>query len=155
MTNLLNHLNFAQLLMAYFFRQKLNIADLTVLTAQPKKILIYEPEEYVFALYRYYLTAHSFDVYNCPKLSEARDKVSSWKPHVIIFNADCLSPSTMVQLGRLFSDLSFDFPGLRLISTGLSGEQQVKELMAMGVSSHINTRFSRPHDLVHIVRSIL
>ena len=55
--------------MAYLFKQKLQINELAGLSQPNFRVLVYEPEEYLGALYAHYLAAHNFDIRHCPDLA--------------------------------------------------------------------------------------
>jgi len=138
--------------MAYIFKQKINLADLAALGQEPKKVLIYEPESELGALYAHYLRAHNFDIRHCPYLASIRQFIAEFEPHLLIFNAE--SSQALLEISRVSRNFPAGFP--RLISTGynLSG-QKIGELMSAGVASHINRKLSRPQDLAILVETIL
>jgi len=140
--------------MAYFFKQKLNLADLAGLSAAPKRILIYEPEDYLAALYAYYLRLHNFDIKHCPNLSQVGQMTTAFRPHLLIFAADGLWNG--VKTSGLILSLSRKFPDLHFLTTGYNlSHQGIKEFMSAGVESHLNRRLSRPQDIVEIVSTLL
>ena len=140
--------------MAYLFKQKLNLSDLAGLARDRKRILIYEPEEYLGTLYSHYLRTHNFDIKHCPDLKRLREYIITFEPDLLIFSLglgdgfpkDFLTPNRLIK----------EFPNLKIISTGYNlSSQKIGELMATGVVSHINRRLSRPQDLALIVKTIL
>lgn len=142
--------------MAYLFKQKLNIAELADISRRPKKVLIYEPEEYLSALYQHYLRRHNFDVKHCPDLGMIREATSSFLPDVLVFSLDGQTNPPASRSLRLLANLVLGFPFLRLVSIGSSSHNSlVKELMTAGVLGHINRQLSRPQDLAIVVKSIL
>jgi hypothetical protein len=142
--------------MAYLFRQKLNILELAGREAGLRRVLIYEPEEYLGALYRHYLRMHNFDVKHCPVLGQARQAIADFEPDVFVFCADSESAGTASEIWKLLPYLGADFPGLRMVSTGLNSSNEIiRRLMEAGVLGHINRKLSRPQDLAIVVKSIL
>jgi hypothetical protein len=140
--------------MAYIFKQKLKLSDLASLAIAPKRVLIYEPEKDLAALYAYYLSEQNFEIKHCLDFEAIRQSVINFQPNLLIFSTD--SPDNLPKI-RLFPvALIKEFPSLRVISTGynLSG-QGIGELMAIGVISHINRRLSRPQDLAILVTTLL
>jgi hypothetical protein len=138
----------------YLFRQKLNLVDLAGLAVRPKRILIYEPEDYLAALYAHYLRAHNFDIKHCPNLNEIAGEITSFQPHLVIFSTDRVGqrakfPGLILSLSRKFPDLHFLTTGYNLSHEG------IKELMSAGVESHLNRRLSRPQDIPVLVETIL
>ena len=135
--------------MAYLFKQKLNIADLVSAGQIRKKVLIYEPEEYLSALYAHYLQKHNFDVKHCPDLANLREAIVNFEPHIFVFCSDA-------PIFKLLPQLNSCLPGMHLVSTGLNcSHERLNELMSAGVLNHLNRRLSRPQDLVVIINSIL
>jgi hypothetical protein len=113
--------------------------------------VIFEPEEYLAALYGYYLREHNFDIKHCPDIDKLRSLIISFQPELLVLNADVPGKVSVIPAG-----LINEFPDLKVISTGynLNG-QGIGELMANGVICHINRRLSRPQDLVILVETIL
>lgn len=140
--------------MAYIFKQKLNLADLAGLDVLPKRILIYEPKDYLAELYAHYLRLHNFDIMHCPNLSEVSKMIAGFKPHLLIFCAD--GQDAALKTSGMISVLSRRFPDLRLLTTAHDlSRQGINDLMGAGVVSHLNRRLSRPQDIVHIVETLL
>ena len=138
----------------YLFKQKLNLADLAGLTILPKRILIYEPETYLAALYAHYLRLHNFDIKHCPDLRGIHQLILSFQPHLLIFCAD--DHKIAAEFPGLVLSLSRRFPDLHFLATGYNlSHQGIKELMSAGVQSHLNRRLCRPQDIVHIVETLL
>ncbi len=140
--------------MAYIFKQKLNLTDLAGLTILPKRILIYEPEIYLAALYAHYLRQHNFDIRNCFNLDKVNGMIISFQPHLLIFCTDGLkapfkAPGLILALSRKFPNLSF-----LTIARELS-HQGTKDLMDAGVLGHLNRSLSRPQDVVEVVKTLL
>ena len=140
--------------MVYLFKQKFNFAELAGLAVLPKRILIYEPEDYLAALYAHYLRLHNFDIKDCPNLGEINEIIMSFKPHLLIFCADGVRESS--QFPGMILSLSRRFPDLHFLATGYNlSHQGIKELMSAGVESHLNRRLSRPQDITVLVKTIL
>lgn len=136
--------------MAYMFKQKLSLEELVNLPKAGRRVLVYEPNEYLGALYRHYLRAHNFDVRHCPDLALLKQALAVFGPNLLVFSADDLRPE------RAIKDFSAEFPGLKIITTAYNlNHEAVGELLAAGVLSHINRRFSRPQDLVVLAGSLI
>ncbi len=128
--------------MAYLYRQKLKISDLVNLPTKANRIVIYEPEDYLGALYGHYLAYHDFDVRHCANLLELKETVSGFFPDILVFSADQGGFKLHLQ------SLTQDFPQLKVVTTAYNWtHQEIADLMSLGVLSHINRRFSRPTDL--------
>ena len=132
--------------MAYLFKEQFHIFELANL-APRKKLLIFEPEEYLAGLYALYLQ-DDFQVSHCQAFEQVKPSILNFNPHVLVYNIDHDSAV------RALLDLKTAFPRLLLFSTGLSANK-LKELMEAGVIGHINRKFSRPQDLAVIVKSVL
>ncbi|MFI5205459.1 MAG: hypothetical protein ACHQVK_00815 [Candidatus Paceibacterales bacterium] len=140
--------------MPYINKQKFQIHDLADIAQRPKRIVIYEPEEYLAALYAHYLRQHSFDVKHCPDLGLLKQLMLSFSPQMLVYNIE-QTQSPKAQLNRLLK-LKTDFPDTFVITTGFNtGSEILKLLLEAGIASHINRRLSRPQDLPMIVKSIL
>lgn len=140
--------------MAYLFRQKLNISELANVQSGTKRILIYEPEQYLGALYARYLKPDNFDVQHCFDLNQLSQAVWHFQPRLLIFSADPMG--NWPKLRPVLTLITRTFPELGVISTGYNlSNDQLAQLMAIGLSGHINRRLSRPQDVAVVVQNIL
>ena len=141
--------------MAYIFKQKIRIVDeLAYLPRNTKTILIYEPLSDLSALYAHYLSSHNFNIHHCPDMNFLRPAIAAVSPDLLIFSLD--AAVSWSQNKSLLLGLLKDFPKLSVISTSFNlNNENLKELMSLGVLSHINRRLSRPQDVVVIVKNIL
>jgi hypothetical protein len=99
---------------------------------------------------------HNFDVKHCPILGKARETILAFEPDVFVFCADSDTDGLSPEIWKLLPYLGNDFPGLRMVSTGLNSSNEViRQLMEAGVLGHINRKLSRPQDLAIVVKSIL
>jgi DNA-binding NtrC family response regulator len=140
--------------MNYIFKQKLQLADLASLDRAPKRILIFEPEQYLSALYGHYLARHNFDIKHCTELGELRKLLLNFNPELLVLSLD--NTELLPKVSQMPRRLVNEFPSLKVISTSYNlNNESIGELMRSGVVSHINRRLSRPQDLVAIVKTIL
>ena len=140
--------------MPYLFKQKLNIGDLIALNTEAKRVLIFEPEEYLSGIYAYHLSNQDFEVVERRDLYETASALSLYKPHLLVFNAEFLGGTKKNKTWLL--SVKKDYPQLHVVTTGYNlSSEGVGELMAAGISSHLNRRLTRPQDLAVIVKSIL
>lgn len=140
--------------MRYIVKQKINIADLVNLERLPHRVLIHEPEEYLLDLYNYHLAKHNFEVQSCQDVSKLEDCLVIFKPKVLIFNID-IQPNQSFQSHWLMS-FKRKYPEINIITTGYNTDaEQLKVLLGLGVSSHVNRKLSRPQDLVVLVQAII
>ena len=136
--------------MAYIYRQKLNLSELVDLPKISRRVVVYEPNDYLGALYRHYLRAHNFDVKHCPDLLLLKETVAAFAPGLLVFCADA------GRTGVILKNFSQNFPSLKIVTTAYNlNQEEVSSLMAFGVQSHINRRFSRPQDLVLLARTLI
>ncbi len=142
------------MLMAYMFRQKLRLEDLAGFEAPAKKVLVFEPEEYLGALYSHYLRMHAFEVMHCLERENLQSSLLAFAPHLLVFNADAESDFA-ARRARLL-ECKNSKPDLLIVTTALNASSKdVSDLMSAGVLSHINRNFSRPQDLGLVVRALL
>ena len=140
--------------MAYLFRQKLNIEELSEPLYREKRILIYEPEYYLSALYGHYLRSQNFDIKPCLDLSQVRQAIFVFSPQLLIFSVDAFG--SWLKLKPILQGLVADFPNLNVVSTGYDlNSDSIKELMEVGLAGHINRRLSRPKDLAVLAQALL
>ena len=140
--------------MAYMFRQKLRLQDLAGIKVAPKKVMIFEPDEYLSALYGRYLSLHEFEVRHCRDLENLSLGLTEFLPHLMVFNAE--TGPDFLRHKLWLKDCKNKYPELLIITTAFNaGSQHVSELMSAGVLSHINRNFSKPHDLVYVVKALL
>ena len=136
--------------MAYIFRQKLNLNELAVLESPSKKILLAEPEEYLLQLYSRYLDLHNFEVHHCQDPLLLQNALPKYNPHLLILNIDASSARATLRSVRS------SWPHLPIVTIGYNVEPAtLRNLMTMGISSHIDRRMTRPQDLVIIAQTIL
>jgi len=138
--------------MAYLFRQKISIEDLVEINSSRKKVLLYEPENYLAGLYEHYLQQHNFDVKHCPHLAELKQSIKAFSPDLLIFNVENWDGKKKL----LAFNFKRDFPLLPVISTGYNvNSEDLTALMDYGIQSHINRRATRPEDIAIIVKNVL
>lgn len=142
--------------MAYIFKQKLNIHDLVNLPQErQKRVLIHEPEDYLDALYAYYLKGQNFDIRHCQRLESLIDSVKNFTPDILIFNVEAQAKPFRLKADWIFR-FKKNFPEIFVITTGFNTDSEIlKVLLSAGVSSHINRRSTRPQDIAVVVRNIL
>lgn len=142
-------------LMAYLFREKFKVSDLAVLQQRPDMlVLIMEPEDYLRELYAKHFSDNDIKVVHCTRAEELFEHVRISDPQLLLVNIDALDRfSRMLGLLKLIK-ASFNHLPVVAISGGLDADG-LKELMDIGISSHIDRRFTRPADVVHVVKAIL
>lgn len=139
--------------MTYIFREKLNLLDLAGLETSPPVALVAESEEYLFGIYSQHLQRHNFVVVHCPEPMELPQAVLSHNPDILILNPRISEPFATL---KLVTALKNTFPALPVVTIGDDiDSEQLKRLMSAGIVSHIDRRFSRPRDIIMIVKSIV
>lgn len=140
--------------MAYLFKQKLRLADLATAERPLPRVLIFEPEEYLAALYGFYLSQHNVEVRHCLALDSLLQQLASFLPRLLVFNAEAAASSGLKHYW--LSRCRRDFPELLIVSTAYNADsRRVGDLMDAGVCSHLNRQHSRPQDLALVVMALL
>lgn len=135
--------------MPYIFKQKLSLQDLVNIENQVFRILIYEPEEYLGAIYSRYLFSDRFDIMHCQSPAEVYENLNKFNPGLLIYNID---QDREFVYGRLIIK---KIPELKVITTAYNiNHEVISRLMSLGVVSHINRRFSRPQDLALLAKTL-
>lgn len=135
--------------MPLMFRQKYYLGEsLTKASWRPKLILVLEPEEYLLRIYARYFSFPYFQFQACQTWADFKRQLVTLVPDLLIVNTD-----------QWFYDLlqlKIHWPSQPIISLGHNlTPEQLKQLMAYGISGHINRKFTRPQDLVEVVKTIL
>ena len=139
--------------MSYIFKQKLDLRELAALEKAQKRILLYQPQAYLGALYSHYLKFHNFDVKHCQDIASLKEHVHNFMPEVLFYSIEDASPlSALSSLKSLKKNL----PTTLVVTTGFNTDAEtLKQLLSAGVSSHINRCHSRPEDIVTITKTLL
>lgn len=140
--------------MAYIFRRKFDIRELAAPVQQAKRVLIAEPEEYLRALYAHHLSDEDFFVKPCADAEALAGHIVAFIPDVLVINA-CLH-GTAASTARYLRQLCSRHPSLLVVTLGFGDSpEEVKHLMATGVSAHLDRKFSKPRDIVEIIRTLV
>lgn len=140
--------------MAYIFREKFKISDLAPQAALVKKIMLLDEDEDLLNFYGSLLAQKNFEIVACPSLPEVDGLVRRHRPKALICNLDIFSSPT--EFVRLLDSLRKFYPELLCITHTIKfGQNDLRQLMSAGVSGHIERRFSRPSDMVMVVRAAL
>ncbi len=138
--------------MTYLFKQKLNLRELVGVEELRYKVLIYEPESYLSALYAHYLSVHNLDIKHCPNLLNIKEAIAVFAPDLLVFSYDDDIPKQAKVLNHLLAC----FPNLKVVSIGSDIHNDcLKELMSLGIVSHINRKLTRPQDVVEVIKTLL
>lgn len=140
--------------MAYLFKKKFDIRELVNLDERPRRVFVVEPDHDLLLIYGGYLQDHGFEV----ELGKNEDfliqRLKSQKPHLLLINAELLYQSQ--HLKRVLGVLAQEMSMFLVVSVGYDlSYEQVKEIMSIGAVSHVDRRFSRPHDVIMLIKSLL
>jgi response regulator of citrate/malate metabolism len=140
--------------MAYLIKNKFNIEQLVDLQKNLWKVFLLEPELYLLNLYQSYLHTHEFFVEPAQSVDGIERRLKRFQPHLLILNAVFFEKEK--QLHKIINNLKAESINFQIISFGAGlSQEQLKNVMSAGVVSHIDRRFSRPIDIIHIAKSIL
>lgn len=139
--------------MSYIFKQKLDLRELAAFEKARKRILLYQPQADLGALYSHYLKFHNFDVKHCQDIAALKEHMQSFMPEVIFYSIEGAKPLTVLSSLR---SLKKNLPATLVVTTGFNTDAEtLKQLLSAGVSSHINRCHSRPEDIVAITKTLL
>jgi hypothetical protein len=139
--------------MAYLFRQKIDLRELAGAEYSPRLIMLAEPEEYLLALYSYYLQNYNFIVKNCADASILEEMISAHNPSLLFFNPGFYGKIS--QAASFLKKMMANFPFLQVVTIGNGvSEKELKLLMQTGIVSHIERRLSKPKDIVAVAETI-
>jgi hypothetical protein len=140
--------------MLFISKQKFNLADARSLPAAPALILTIGLEEYLAALYRPDMFLPEFYAKHYLWTLEVEEKILEERPAVLLIDTDTYFKKP--EFHKIISQVRRTFPGLPILTIGLNSDAElVKQLMALGVAGHINRKFSRPEDVVTVVKTVL
>lgn len=140
--------------MSYLYKQKLNLMELVPVVPAKKTILIFEPEEYLLALYSGYLTNHEFVVRPCTEAEELELKIGEHDPDLLMFNTQIFQE--ILEIKRILQSLKKQYPELPIVTISHNLDSNlIKELMNEGISSHIERKLTRPKDIVFVAKTVL
>ena len=141
--------------MDYIFAQKLNMKNVrSDFEYPPKLVAIFEPEEYLRALYEKKFRAHNFLVQQISGTKQLLGLLDLLTPDLLIINSQFSADHRLVI--SFLKQLHVKFPSLPKVSLGKDlPAEHLKQLMSYGVVSHVERRLSRPNDLVAIAKTIL
>ncbi len=117
-------------------------------------IVIAEPDECRKSLYARHLGEGDYQVVVCGQLENLPEMLRENKPHLLVLSSEF--PGYLNRIVSYLRKIKSVFPDLHIITIGFDLHADViKQFMQHGVVSHIDRKFSRPHDLTHIVKIIL
>lgn len=118
-----------------------------------KNILLVEPEEYLFNLYSKYLVENGFVVKDCREIAKLNLVVKNENPEILILSLD-ITPDTY-EFFYLLGGIRKVNSEVKIITMGHNAPPDVvKNCMSLGVCGHMDRRFTRPQDIVLIVKTL-
>ena len=140
--------------MAYLIKNKFNIEQLVDLQKNLWRVFLLEPEQYLLNLYHNYLHENDFFVEPAQSIDGIEYKLKKFKPHLLILNSIFFEKEK--NLHKIIGNLKSEDTNFQIISFGAAlSHVQLKIVMSAGVVSHIDRRFSRPIDIIHIAKGLL
>jgi DNA-binding NtrC family response regulator len=139
--------------MAYLFKQQFNIAEFIPKPSKQPIILIVEPDIYLAKLSERYLLAAGYDVSHCRNVDAIDDALHFINPTVLLLNPEVYGHAGRAAeaIGRLMNGL----PHLRVVTISHEAvAEDLRRLMSTGIVSHINRKFSRPDDVVTLIKAL-
>lgn len=140
--------------MAYVFQNKIYVDWSKLKTPQSFKVLIVEPQVYLFELYARHLKPHNFKVSHCADIANIYNHLSVTVPDLCIVNPQ--HSQGVEKTTQSLKLLKKNFPDLPVMTVafGLTAEE-IKKLMDSGVISHMDRALTRPKDIGHIAKLLL
>ncbi len=138
--------------MAYIFKQKFDIRELTGQPKAVKRVMVFEPEIDLCGLYAYHISAADYFVKSCSNSGVFINHLQEFLPHLLLVNHQAV----LSQSSSFFKKIRQEHPELLVITIGLgAGAEDLKNLMSSGVSAHLDRRTTKPQDIVAVIASLL
>lgn len=116
-------------------------------------VVLYEPHEFLSRMYRRHLENIQFRVIVCDELGNLLELIRKNRPHVLI--AAIGSSLEGISLDEL-AIVNDNFPYLHVVTLSDNLEDaDISSLMKLGVSSHVNRKFTRPRDIASVARHVV
>lgn len=119
-----------------------------------KKVLVAEPEEYLLAIYSYHLSQSDYFVKPCNDLSLLPGRILEFKPHLLLISGHMAGKFQTT--ASFIKAIRFKYPELLVVTVGHSPDtESMRHLMDAGVNAHMESKLTKPKDVVEIVKSLL
>ncbi len=139
--------------MAYLLKQKFNISELAPQTQAPKKIMLIEPEYYLRVMLKKLLETEQFVVASAEKISESKVILEFFEPDIAVISPHSENNFQVFLLG--LANLRNDYHALPILTIGNRLPMEVmKNIMDLGVVSHLERALTRPHDIATIIKTL-
>ena len=140
--------------MQYIIQEKFHIAKVSNVNFFDFPVLLFEQENSLAGIYVKHFAQKNFVCHTCNSLNTLFNAVKVVMPKVLVlgFPENINFSEIVSQIANLKN--SFKLLPIICYSYSLPAEL-VKELMALGVFSHIDRKFSRPRDLVNLVECLV
>ncbi len=140
--------------MAYIFKQKFDVRELTGRQPLRKKIMIVEPEIYACALYAYHLSAANYFVKSCDRLDNLDAELVEFVPHLLL--VDPFAAEHRASAPHFLTRIRESYPQLLIITIGLGADlAAVRNLTVAGINAHVDRKLTKPQDITAIVKMLL
>jgi CheY-like chemotaxis protein len=140
--------------MNYFSTQSIQLIDVLTEGRPAYRVLVAEPEDELYGIYARHLREHRFAVYRSEHLHRLEQFIAEHEPHLVLVSLHFPEGSrTVLEALRAMRNSR---PSLHIVSIGSAVDPNtLKSILSSGASSHIDRRYSRPHDIAHIAKTIL
>ena len=140
--------------MTYVFKEKFQLADLANVSRVAKCVVLLETDSILRDIYKTEFGLLGLDSVFCENQFEVDSVVKRHNPHLFICNTDIFkNESELIELLKYIKKIYHYLP---LLTYSLrTSPDLLSKLLNCGVSSHLDRKFSRPRDLLDIVRAVL
>lgn len=122
--------------------------------SEKKRVLLHLEEQYLSSLFLKYLEVHNFLVAECRQAPSLAEDVHQFSPHLLILGVQ--EEKSFDSAVSLVASLRSRHPQLSVMTVGYNlDHEKLKILMDSGITSHLDRRFSRPQDVVVMVKTLL
>lgn len=138
--------------MQYLTKQKFNISDLAPVVKHAPRVLLVVSEDYLREIYLRHLLRSNFEVNAAAfgdflSIAKHLERADS-----LVMELKNSQAEDRVEFLKL---LALRFPSMPVVTVGLGlNEHVLKTIMALGVASHLDRQFSRPGDLVQVLKTV-
>lgn len=134
--------------MKYIFEQHYSLPNMKLDTDTIYRAIVFEPKFELAELYAKYLRMQNLETYTCQDDAHLETLAASVSPHIIIYNID--NGYTVLKFIKHKSPSTF------IITIGGDfGDAELDDLMAIGISGHINRKVTQPRDIGILAKQLL
>jgi CheY-like chemotaxis protein len=138
--------------MQYVFQKNFTVRPEMLESTPSKIILLVEPDLEASAMYSRHLSGIDVSIVTCHQLSDMLQRIATSGADIVILNP----MHDVKQSIKVLRQARSSYPSLPVISIGgRLADQSLDQLMAAGVTMHINRYLTQPRDLYFAVQQIL